>query len=66
VLNVYGNSSSVLDEAIPNLNILQEKSISRCIGFLMLNPFLEDVRDLVQEKMSAGGIATPVNGQLSA
>lgn len=60
VLYVYGNNCSTSADAIPKLNLLQEKYESRGIEFLMLDPFPEDTRESVRQKMDSAGNLVPV------
>ncbi|MDO8272690.1 MAG: redoxin domain-containing protein [Gammaproteobacteria bacterium] len=60
VIYVYGNNCSLSSVAIPKLNLLQEKYEARGIEFLMLNPFPEDTRESVSEKLDPIGNLVPV------
>ncbi len=60
VLYVYGNSCSSSSDAIPKLNLLQEKYEARGIEFLMLDPFHEDTRESVSQKLDPAGNLVPV------
>lgn len=60
VLYVYGNGCSSSSDAIPKLNLLQEKYEARGIEFLMLDPFHEDSRESVREKLDPAGNLIPV------
>lgn len=60
VLYVYGNNCSSSSDAIPKLNLLQEKYEARGIEFLMLDPFHEDTRESVSEKLKPAGNLVPV------
>lgn len=60
VLYVYGNNCSSSSDAIPKLNLLQEKYAARGIEFLMLDPFHEDTRESIRVKLNSVGNSVPV------
>ncbi len=60
VLYVYGNNCSSSSDAVPKLNLLQEKYEARGIEFLMIDPFHEDTRESVSEKLDSAGNLVPV------
>ncbi len=59
VLYVYGNNSALSAEAMPKLNVLQEKYASRGVEFFLLDPISDDTRESVHEKLEAIGGQIP-------
>jgi hypothetical protein len=60
VLYVFGNHCVFSSDAIPKLNLLREKYEARGIEFFMLDPFREDTRKSVSEKLDSLGNSFPV------